>query len=189
VTPSVEEIRDALAAHLSRQLPLEGLTPAAVLLPLLLKDGEPHLLFTRRADTLSHHRGEISFPGGVAEPADAGLQQTALRETHEELGIEPADVQLLGQLDDFVSIHGYRVTPFAGRVPWPYRLQVQASEIAEVLEVPLAHLRNPAIHRQEDWSHKGRVWPIHFYRWQRRDIWGLTAAILRQFLQRLDGLL
>lgn len=134
---------------------------------------------------MKHHRGEISFPGGVRSAEDADLLRTALRETEEEMGICPADVTVLGRLDDFVSVAGYRVTPFVGTFPHPYSCQVNAEEIAEVIEVPLSVLRDPAIWRKENWHHKGRMYPVHFYTVNGHEIWGLTAAILRQFLKRI----
>lgn len=181
----LDRIREALVARPRRELPLGDLRPAAVLLPLFVKNNEPSLLFTRRSDDLEHHSGEIAFPGGVREPQDVDLWQTALRETEEEMGIRPADVTLVGALDDFISVHGYRVTPYVGFFSWPYTYRVAAEEIAEVFEIPLQHFDDPAIYRREDWTHKGRSWPIHFYAYGSQQIWGLTAAILRQFLKRV----
>lgn len=180
-------VRDALARHPVRTIELDGLRPAAVLVPLYVRDGEDHLLFTRRTELMNHHRGEIAFPGGGRHAEDAGLLQTALRETEEEMGIRPADVTVLGRLDDFVSVHGYRVTPYVGTFPYPYPFRVNRGEIAEVIEVPLAVLSDPAIWRQEDWRHRGRLHPVHFYTVGEHEIWGLTAAIARQFLQRVCG--
>jgi 8-oxo-dGTP pyrophosphatase MutT (NUDIX family) len=178
-------VRQALARQEPRRLPPEDLRPAAVLVPLYNREGEDYVLFTRRTDRLRHHRGEISFPGGRREPDDGDLVTTALRETREELGIAPDDVKVLGRLDDFFSVYGYHVTPYVGFFPWPYPLQADPGEIAEIIEVPLARFRDPAIHRQEDWQHRGRVHPVDFYSVDHHEIWGLTAAILRQFLQRL----
>ena len=123
-----EKIRAALTAH--RRVPLApGPVPAAVLIPLYMKEGECHLLFTKRTEHLNHHRGEISFPGGVCHPADTGRRQTALRETWEEVGILPEDVEILGELDDFYSIHNYLVTPYVGVFPADYPLTINHGEI------------------------------------------------------------
>jgi 8-oxo-dGTP pyrophosphatase MutT (NUDIX family) len=178
-------VKTALTRNPARGIALGELRPAAVLVPLFIRDGEDHLLFTRRTELMKHHRGEISFPGGGRHAEDADLLQTALRETEEEMGIRPADITVLGQLDDFVSIAGYRVTPFVGSFPYPYSCRVNAAEIAEVIEAPLSVLRDPAIWRKENWRHKGRVHPVHFYSVAGHEIWGLTAAILRQFLKRI----
>lgn len=181
-----QEITQHLAAHPARPLEQQELRPAAVLVPLFLRNDEPWVLFTRRTEHLENHGGEISFPGGGAEPDDADLWQTALRETEEEMGIVAADVRHLGQLDDFVSIYGYLVTPYVGSFRDPYSYRPDPGEIAEVIELPLQKLRDPQIYHQEDWQHKGRTIPVDFYQLDGHNIWGMTAAILKQLLHRLD---
>ena len=176
-----DKIRAALAAH--ERVPMApGPVPAAVLLPLFLKDGSYHILFTKRTEQLNHHRGEISFPGGVCHPDDTDTLQTALRETWEEVGIAPTAVEVLGVLDDFYSIHNYLVTPYVGVFPADYRLRINPEEIDRVIDAPLAHLLRPEIFRAEDWNWRGREHPVYFYRYGNDEIWGLTAAILKQFL-------
>ncbi len=179
-----EEVRRALARHPARSLSESGLRPAAVLIPLFSKEGEDHLLLTLRTEHLPHHRGEVSFPGGVRHSEDPDLLATALRETEEEMGIARADVDVLGRLDEFESVHGFRVVPYVGAIPFPYPFRVNRGEIAEVLEVPLRTLLDPAVYREEDWSHRGRSYPVCFYAVGPREIWGLTGAILSQFLDR-----
>jgi len=178
------ELVRQLEARAPAILPLAGLRPAAVLLPLFRRDGEEWLLLTRRTDDLEHHSGEISFPGGGRHAEDADLQATALRETEEEMGIRPGDVEIYGRLDDFVSIHGYRVTPFVGSYPDPYPYRVNRQEIAEVIELPLNSFLQPGIWHQESWPHRGQLHTVDFYRVDGHQVWGLTAAILRQFLVR-----
>lgn len=181
-----EKIRAALAAH--RRVPLEpGPVPAAVLVPLFMKEGAYHVLFTKRTEQMNHHRGEISFPGGACHPDDGDRQQTALRETWEEVGILPGDVEILGELDDFYSIHNYLVTPYVGVFPEDYALTVNRGEIERIIEVPLSHLLNPDIFRTENWSWQGRTHPVYFYSCNGDEIWGLTAAILKQFLDLAFG--
>lgn len=180
-----EAVRRCLAGHPCRTMAVDGRREAAVLLPLLQQGGEVHVLFTRRSEHLPHHRGEISFPGGARHPEDSDLLATALRETQEEVGIEPGDVTILGRLDDFFSVHNYHVVPFVGLFPWPYPLLASPGEIAELIVLPLAAFADPAVHRQEDWQHRGRSCPVDFFTVGGEVIWGLTAAILRQFLQRL----
>ena len=136
---------------------------------------------------MNHHRGEISFPGGVRQPEDADLLETALRETWEEIGIPPAEVRVLGVLDDFSSVHGYLVTPYVGIIPGEHPLRVNAAEIERLIEVPLPHLLRPEIFRTEEWSWQGRTYPVHFYTYGDDEIWGLTAAILKQFLDIVFG--
>jgi 8-oxo-dGTP pyrophosphatase MutT (NUDIX family) len=164
-----------------------GPVPAAVLLPLFLKDGEFHLLFTKRTPHLTHHSGEISFPGGVRDPGDRDSAATALREAWEEVGILPADVEVLGELDDCHSIHNYLVTPVVGLFPADYRLTVNDAEIERIIEVPLSHFGKPGVFRVEDWQWQGKRRAMYFYVHGEDEIWGLTARILKQFLDVLGG--
>jgi len=181
-----EEVRRNLAAQPPERLPAKDLRPAAVLLPLLLRDDQEHVLFTQRTAWLPHHRGEICFPGGGRHPEDSDLAATALRETQEELGIAPAEVTLLGRLDDAISVHGYHVAAYVGRILGNRPYRINRGEIEEVIELPLARLRDPRIFRVEDWSHKGRRFPVHIYTVGGYQIWGLTAGILSNFLARLE---
>lgn len=181
-----ETIRRLLANFPGRTFAPDGLRPSAVLLPLFERDEEAYLLFTLRTDEVRHHRGEISFPGGAREPEDASLEATALRETEEEIGLKAEDITILGRLDDFESIHGYHVVPYVGFFDVPYAYQADPGEIAEIIEIPLERLRDPAIFRIEDWTHRGRNVPVPFYTVEEYEIWGLTADILRQFLQAIE---
>ena len=169
-----------------RTIAVDALRPAAVLLPLLINNGEEYVLFTRRTEHLPHHAGEISFPGGARHSEDVDLAATALRETEEEIGVPATCVELHGRLDDFWSIHGYHVVPYVGTIPHPFPYQVADHEIDALIEAPLDHFRTPGVHHSEDWSHHGRVHPVDFYRYGEHVIWGLTAAILRQFLEITD---
>ena len=183
--------RNRLASHLQafpkQTIPTDSLRPAAVLVPLYQRDGRDYLLFTERTAYLENHAGEISFPGGGHNIGDADLSATARRETEEELGIARAQIEVLGRLDDFYSIHGYHVVPFVGTIPNADNLQLDPFEIAAVFEAPLDHFRDPAIHRVEDWQHLGRTHLVDFYQYEQHVIWGLTAAILRQFLEETAG--
>lgn len=181
-------LRTCLAAFEPRHIDHGLLRPAAVLLPLYSRDGEDLLLLTRRTETLRHHRGEISFPGGAAEAADDDLAATALRETEEELGIPASAVNLVGRLDDFVSVHGYHVTPYVGLLAEPPQTLPDPGEIAAVIELPLALLSEPRRWHRENWRHRGRLEPVYFCTVGDHQVWGLTAAILRQFLHRIGCL-
>ncbi len=176
-----ERVKTALEAHTRVVMPA-GPVPASVLLPLYRKGGAFHLLFTKRTEHLHHHRGEISFPGGARHPEDRSPLETALRESWEEVGIDPGDVEVTGVLDDFYSIHDYLVTPYVGFLPGDYPFRTNPAEIERIIEVPLDHLLRPEIFRVEDWNWKGREHPVYFYRYGSDEIWGLTAAILKQFL-------
>jgi 8-oxo-dGTP pyrophosphatase MutT (NUDIX family) len=183
----IDFIRERVTAYRPRQIEPEGRPRAAVLLPLYDKGGQQHLLFTRRTDLVEHHKGQISFPGGGADPGDRDLQQTALRETHEELGIAPEDVDVFGPLDDWVTVSDFVVTPFAGAItcPAPYPFRPNSFEVDELLEVPLHHLQNDANVVGEWRRINGQDVLTYIYRWGDHIIWGVTARMLKQFLDLL----
>ena len=148
---AVEEIRQRLAAYEPRLLPETGGKRAAVLVPLYQHRDEIHVVFTKRTDLVQSHKGEISFPGGARDPEDADLIATALRESEEEIGLLAEHIEVIGQLDDIVTISDYHVSVYVGRLhshPAPYVWQPQAAEVAEVIEVPLPHLRSPECPRR-----------------------------------------
>lgn len=185
LTLKPERVRQALADHPCRRLECGALRPAAVLLLFYPAPEGETILFTRRSEHLPHHAGEISFPGGRSENNDGDRLATALRETEEEMGIAPDDVTVLGRLDDFISVYGYHVVPFVGTIPAGYPYRVNHREIAEVIELPVAQLADPTIYHTEDWEHGGRFFPVCFFTLEGHRVWGLTGAILRQFLQRI----
>ncbi|MBR9772893.1 CoA pyrophosphatase [Halomonas litopenaei] len=133
----LEKLRKRLQAHSPRRLTLK-LPEAAVLIPLVDRP-EPGLLFTRRASHLSTHSGQVAFPGGKREPHDADLLATALRESEEEIGLPPGQVEVLGQLSDVLSLHGLKVTPFVGLIPPDLPLVPDLGELDAIFEVPLSH--------------------------------------------------
>lgn len=183
-----EQVRHDLSRHTCRHIEPGGLKPSAVMLLFYPKDGADTILFTRRTAHLSHHAGEIAFPGGGAHRDDTDLCATALRETEEEMGIRPQDITVLGRLDDFISVYGFHVVPFVGTIPSGYPFAANHHEIAEVIEVPVAQLCDPGIYHTENWEHRGRLYPVCFFNVEDYQIWGLTGAILRQFLQRTGQL-
>jgi 8-oxo-dGTP pyrophosphatase MutT (NUDIX family) len=179
-------IKTALALHKRVELP-PGPVPAAVLIPILLKNGAYHVLLTKRTEHLTHHRGQVSFPGGVSHPEDRDSLRTALRETWEEVGISPEEVDVLGVLDDFLSIYNYLVTPYVGMVAAGHQLRINPAEIERIIEVPLSFLLRPDIFRIEEWNWQGRTYPLFFFDYEGDKIWGLTAAILKQFLEIISA--
>jgi 8-oxo-dGTP pyrophosphatase MutT (NUDIX family) len=177
-----EQIRGLLGQRTHRTLDDPTLTCAAVLIPLLLKQGEWHVLVTQRTQDVEHHKGQISFPGGVREPDDANLQATALRETFEEIGVPPEAVEVLGRLDDFETITHFVVTPFVGIIPHPFAYRLEAHEVQAVVEVPFSFLRDPAHLRTEPRENEGRLYEVLFWEYGPYTIWGATARILKGFL-------
>ena len=177
-------LTEALAAHEPERVIIDDAREAAVLIPVV---GEPvpSLIFTIRTDTLSSHKGQISFPGGSIDPTDESPRAAALREANEELGLDPTSVQIVGELDTtptFVS--GYVITPFVGLLRSRPELSPNPAEVAEVLEVPLADLTD-TIRSEPGFTHEGRTFPTEAWVWQGHVIWGVTARLLRIFLGRL----
>ncbi|MDR7485577.1 MAG: CoA pyrophosphatase [Armatimonadota bacterium] len=182
----LQSLKSRLAATRARDLPPHQHRRAAVLVPVLAPDGVPHLLFTRRTETVEHHKGQISFPGGGEEPGDGSLLDTALRETYEELGIPPSAVEVWGRLDEAEAVvSGFAITPYVGRIPWPIDLRPNPNEIAEVVTVPLAVFLDPANLRTEEVERDGRRRPLLFYDYPPHVIWGVTARIVRSLTELL----
>ena len=170
--------------HLFRR---EGLIrPAAVLVPIVNRDNELTVLFTRRTAHLHDHAGQISFPGGRAEAGESP-RDTALRETAEEIGLAADRVEVLGHLNDYTTVTGYRVTPVVGWVEPPFDLAPDPVEVADVFEVPLAFLLDPA-NQQRHFRMLGALrrdyWAIPY---GERYIWGATAAMLMILDRTLRG--
>ena len=165
------------------------LVAAAVLVPVVLGPA-PGVLLTRRCATLSSHAGQVSFPGGRIDPGDPSAEAAALREAEEEVGLDPARVELLGRLEDYVTGTGYRITPVLALLPAGMALdalglRISPHEVEEVFELPLSTLLDPAAPRRREVEVQGRrrafwVWPH-----ARHEIWGATAAILLNLAGRL----
>jgi 8-oxo-dGTP pyrophosphatase MutT (NUDIX family) len=180
----MEEIAARLSAY-ERPVaePPAGQRRAAVLVPLFVREGALRVLLTRRAETVEHHRGQISFPGGVEEDDDPSPFATAARETEEELGIAPGDIRLLGALTPLTTVTDFFVEPFVGAIPYPHVLRPAEAEIAEVIDPPVAALLDPKI--LETRLLPGRDEPTLFYHYGQHVIWGATARILRELLDAL----
>ncbi|PKB79729.1 MAG: hypothetical protein BZY88_11765 [SAR202 cluster bacterium Io17-Chloro-G9] len=188
LSPS-DVIKRALANRVQKTVAGASLTPAAVLLLLYPKEGEYCILLNKRSEEVEYHKGEISFPGGAKDPEDRDFLDTALRETHEEMGIKPCDVMVLGQLDDVSTRSGFRIQVYVGTIDYPYDFEPSDVEIAEVLEVPLNVLRDPTSLRAETRWEEGREVNAYSYAYNGHLIYGATARILQQFLGVLeDGL-
>ena len=154
-------------------------------MPVFERGEECHFLLTRRTEEVQTHKGQISFPGGMRE-GEEDLRITALRETFEEVGIEQSRVEILGRFHDYISITGYRVTPFAGFITGPFATNPQVHEVAEVLQVPFRIFLDPARLRMEKSTlrHAGRR--VYFYSYGAYEIWGLTARIIKDFFDALS---
>jgi 8-oxo-dGTP pyrophosphatase MutT (NUDIX family) len=167
--------------------------PAAVLMPLLRKDGQWHILFIRR--TIHHkdpHSGQVAFPGGGADPGDTGPDSTALREAQEEIGLAPADVRILGQLRPFDTVTNYRVTPVVGVIPWPYPLKLETREVSRAFTIPLDWLtdKNNRIEQYRTLPEPYKpVQVIYFNPYDGETLWGASARFVTRLIEILhpDG--
>lgn len=185
-----DDLRRLLQAYQPASLdPDRPLPPAGVLILLHERPGGPHIIFQKRTDSVRDHKGQVSFPGGVMDPGDPDIRFTALRETHEEIGVHPDHVEVLGQLDEMATISNFRVTPFVGwldRYPYPWRFSTD--EVAYLLEVPLKHLLDPANIVPDRRIINGRAYTFQSYQFGNDLIWGATARMLGNFLDLLRAL-
>lgn len=159
--------------------------PAAVLLGLVAHAQGPTILLTQRTAHLRDHAGQISFPGGRIEPGDRGPTEAALREASEEIGLDPACVTILGDLDLYRTITGFIIHPVVGWIDPPVALAADPHEVAEVFEVPLAFVLDAANHRRDSYERDGQRRHFYVLPYQDRYIWGATAGILVNFARRL----
>lgn len=177
------KLQQALKGRSPLELPhRRGLRRAGVLVPLCLKDGRCHILFIRRAEGLPQHAGEMSFPGGGADPQDGSIVETALREAAEEVGIRPEDVEVVGRLDDLVTRSSFLVTPIVGVIPYPYPFRLNKREATELVLLPVECFIKGDNLREEIWTEGDGTERVYFYRCGPYTIWGATAKILRHLL-------
>lgn len=160
--------------------------PAAVLLGLVDREEGLNVILTRRTDDLNHHAGQVSFPGGGIEPEDADAVVAALRETREEIGVDSDLIEPVGYLDTFETVSSYRITPVVAWVDAGYRAVPNPQEVAEVFEVPLAHFLDPAKKHTLRMSYQGRERDIYEFFYGGQRIWGATAAMLLNFVHRME---
>jgi len=183
----VDQIGTILSSRKRRVIEHPPFSHAAVLVPLFKKGDGCHLLFTKRSDQVKHHKGEISFPGGVVDEEDLELISTALREADEEIGLRKSDVQILGILDDIVTVTEFIVTPIVGLFPYPYPFKVSEVEIAELIEVPLSSLLREKSFSEKEMIRGGQKEIVYAYQYEKHIIWGATARILKQFLDLIPS--
>ena len=156
-----------------------------MLIPVVDHGDDATVLLTKRTERMRSHSGQIAFPGGVIDPTDATPEDAALRETTEEIGLGPEDIELVGRMPDYMTGSGYRIAPVLGIVRLDYLVTINEDEVDDVFEVPLSFLMNPANHRRESriWQEKERFYYTMPY--GQRFIWGVTAGIIRTLYERL----
>ena len=160
-------------------------TDAAVLVPLVDRGGAIKVLFTQRTAHLSDHAGQISFPGGRVEAADASREETALRETEEEIGLPRARIALIGRLPDYEIPSGFRITPVVGWIEPPFDLRPDPFEVAEIFEAPLGHFLDPGNYQRRQYHFRGRHRHYMAIPYEGRYIWGATAGMLYNLCRML----
>lgn len=163
----------------------EHLVPAAVLVPLIEREEGFNVLLTRRTETLRSHAGQISFPGGRIEPDDESVEAAALRESLEEIGLSPASVEIVGRLGRWRTNTGFIVYPVVGLIEPPVTLRPDPGEVAEIFEVPLAFLLDPANHQPHVIEREGQRYELVAMPYGDYFIWGATAAMLHNLYQAL----
>jgi len=180
-----QTIRQVLASREKKHIPPGKFAPAAVIVPVFCEAEECNIVFAKRSQNVTFHKGQFCFPGGRPEQGESNPLTTALRESREEVGIKPEDVEILGELDDQVTTSGYVVTPFVGYIRHPYELMSDGCEVEEIISIPLSYLLNPRNWRQEVKTDGKSQMTEYAVDYHGRIVWGATARILRQFTQLL----
>lgn len=177
------KLKQALSLRPTRHMKDDGLNRSAVLVPILYKDGLYHILFTKRSHQVAYHKGQISFPGGRSHESDKDLLETAIRETSEEIGLQEQDIEILGELDDHITVSSrFVISPYVGFIPYPYNFKVSRDEIDELFFVPVPALLQLTDVIQEHQDINGQFFRTYTYDYDGRVIWGATAGILHQLL-------
>lgn len=182
----IESIKARISAHRPTTLHDDSHRRACVLVPLVVHNGSLHLLLTKRTDSVEHHKGQISFPGGMVDDTDKSPDHTALRELEEELGISPSFVELLGTLSDIQIPTGFIVTPIVGYIRTLDAMTINSAEVAEALLVPFEKFFDPSLCREEVRLLKGANRRIHVYEVWKEPVWGATAHIIKQLTEIME---
>ncbi len=185
----IKQIEDILEGRIPRPIDdrQSSYIDAAVLIPLFANETEYMILFTERTDKVEHHKGQISFPGGVVEKDDQSWEETALREAYEEIGLLKNDVRILGQIDDALTVvSDFVIHPFVGQIPHPYNFRLNTKEVERIITIPLrAFLDDHTSHKRDraqfgDFTYEGTS-----YYYKDVIIWGATARIMENFIHIL----
>jgi len=178
-------LRDLLVQRLTDYAPRKldlNYPEAGILVPVTDDPVNPEMIFTLRSENLSTHRGQVAYPGGKRDPGDLSLAATALRETHEEIGLPPDQVEIISPLSQVMSRHGILVSPYVGVVPEGHPLEPNPFEIDSIFRVPLSFFLEDRRERTDAISFQNQIIYVPSYRWERYQIWGLSAVVLVEFL-------
>lgn len=178
------ELRGRLSVPAAKRLPATDARQAAVLVPLYVDAGELWTLLTQRTDKLPHHKGQIAFPGGSLDPGE-NPWDAAVRETEEEVGIDRGRILRIGELDEAETPSGFRIVPCVGAVPFPVETRPNVDEIEDIFAVPLSAFANPTMVEDQVVRIDGDDRVLRVYHVGNRRVWGLTALIVQNLLQRL----
>jgi len=165
-----------------------SLRHASVLIPFFRNSDDYYLLFTKRTDSVEHHKGQISFPGGAVDMNDDSYLSTALREAEEEIGLREKDVEVLGQIDVTIAlVSGFVIHPFVGIIPYPYEFKINSHEVERLIEVPLRQIvAQEKEKRSTYFEFGGKVYQTPAYEYKGEVIWGATARIVQNLLEIID---
>jgi 8-oxo-dGTP pyrophosphatase MutT (NUDIX family) len=164
----------------------ENFVHAGVLIALFFKNDDLHVILTQRTDEVQHHKGQVSFPGGVKDAADTTIIETALREAYEEIGLSQKAIDVLGVLSDFTTPSGFRITPIVAFLSSLPVFHWNKAEVLEVFDVPISFFLDSQNERIERHERNGVLVNLYFYKYGKHEIWGATAAILRSFLRSVS---
>ncbi len=183
---TIEKIRAFYKANKRKAIDDRELIRAGVLIPIFFEKNELYILFTKRTETVEHHKGQISFPGGVMDKSDSNIVDTALRETEEEIGVVSNIVEVIGLLDDYKTPSGFCITPVVGLLEEEPQFILNPNEVSEVLIVPITFFLDQKNERMESHIRNKQILHVYTYYYNGYKIWGATAAILKCFLKPIE---
>ncbi len=184
---TIQHIRSIISQHQPKSITNSQYKKAAVLVPLVEQETGLHLLFTKRTDSVEHHKGQISFPGGAVDDGDASLIETALRESFEEIGLEKSAVEIFGMLDDLQTPSEFVVTPIVGYIKHLPRLMKNDNEVAEIFLLPFEEFFDVSKCRSEIRTLNGMTRQVYFFDVGSEVVWGATAFFVKQLVDVIDG--
>ena len=182
---SLALIRERLKNYEGKEIEAPKAICAGVVIPVFEKDGDVHVVLTKRSQEVSVHKGEVSFPGGMCEDDDGGTMNTALRECCEEIGVPAKDIEVIGRMDDMYTMTGFVITPYVGIIPYPYEFKTSPGEVAYLIYLPLKVLMD-TVPGMEEARHEKRVDMVPSFHYNGDRIWGATARILLRLKRILE---